>query len=111
SLDRLSMLAAMSPPERLRWSVSLRLAGVDVHYLAEEVQRFLLGSLEGVPAKDRAEAAAGADPAHLVHDGRGLLRLAAREDDDAAAVEGALHDVAYALGERGDRNALLLVDL
>ena len=39
------------------------------------------------------------------------LRLAAREDHDAAAVEGALHDVADALGERRDRDALPLVDL
>ena len=40
-----------------------------------------------------------------------VLGLAAREDDDAPAVEGALHDVAHALGQRGDRDALLLVDL
>src|SRR5207249_3775595 len=90
---------------------SLRLSRVDIHHLAEEVERVAAGPLEGVPADDRAEAAPVPDRAHLVEERGSILRLPAREDDDAPAVEGALHDVAHPLGERRDRDALLLVDL
>src|SRR5437868_7982529 len=86
-------------------------AGVDVHHLPEEGERLLARALERVPADDRAEPAAVADGAHLVEDGGRLLRFAAREDDDAPAVESTLDDVTDAFGERPDRNALLLVHL
>src|SRR6184192_1449616 len=109
SRDSRSTFTAMTSP-RARPG-SLRLAGVDVHHLAEEVERLAPRPLEGVAADDRPEAAAVADGAHLLEEGSGVLRLAPREDDDAPPVEGALHHVAHALGQGGDRDALLLVDL
>ena len=42
---------------------------------------------------------------------RGVAVLAAREDDDALAVEGALDAVTHAVGERLDRHVVLLEDL
>src|SRR5262249_4675338 len=78
---------------------------------AEEGERLIARPLERVSPDDGTEAAPVADGADLVEDRGGLLRLTAREDDDAPPVERALHDVADALGERADRDALLLVDL
>src|SRR5881628_2085418 len=109
SRDSRSTFTAMASPRAPPGS--LRLAGVDVHHLAQEVERLAARPLEGVVADDRPEAAAVADGAHLLEDGGGILRLAAREDDDPPPVEGALHDVAHPLGEGRDRDALLLVDL
>src|SRR5437870_170448 len=109
SRDSRSTFTAMTSP-RARPG-SLRLAGVDVHHLAEEVERLAPWPLEGVAADDRPEAAAVADGAHLLEDGSGVLRLAPRENEDAPPVEGALHHVAHALGQGGDRDALLLVPL
>src|SRR5205809_7025186 len=91
SRDSRSTFTAMafppSPPG------SLRLAGVDVHHLAQEVERLAPRPLEGVAADDRPEAAAGADGAHLLEDGRRVLGLAASEADDTPAVAGGLHHV------------------
>src|SRR5438034_6640997 len=74
SRDSRSTFTAMTSP-RARPG-SLRLAGVDVHHLAEEVERLAPWPLEGVAADDRPEAAAVADGAHLLEDGSGVLRLA-----------------------------------
>src|SRR2546428_328648 len=109
SRDSRSTFTAMASPRSPKGS--LRLAGVDVHHLTQEVERLAPRPLEGVAADDRSEAAAVADGADLVEDGGGVLRLAAREDHDAPPVEGALHHVAHALGEGRDRDTLLLVDL
>jgi len=51
------------------------------------------------------------DAADLVQHAGLVLGLAAREDHDAPPVEGALHHVAHALGQRADRDLVLLVDL
>jgi hypothetical protein len=52
-------------------------------------------------------------PSRMAHPSKmaSFLRLAAGEDDDAAAVERAPDDVAHALGERADRDLLGLVHL
>src|SRR5690606_22200870 len=73
---------------------------VDVHHVAEELDRVGALPLEGVAAHDRAERAAGRELAHLFQDVFGALRLAAGEDDDALAVEAALDDEAHAVGHR-----------
>ena len=83
---------------------------IDLDDLGQHVQRLLLRSLEGIAANDRAIAAAVADCSHFGEDAVEVLRLAAREDDDATAVEGGLHDVADARGRGRDVDILLLVD-
>src|SRR5581483_10601000 len=75
-------------------------AGVDVHDLVQQPDGLLLGALERVAADDGAERAALSQAADLGQDFLGRLRLATREDDDAAAVESRLDDVAHALGQR-----------
>src|SRR5207249_3556811 len=90
---------------------SLGLPRVDVHDRLEELDRLLARPLEGVAPDDRSEAAAVPDAPDLVEDRGGVLRLPAGEDHDAPAVEGALHHVPHPLGERRDRDALLVVDL
>src|SRR6185312_8237038 len=74
-------------------------------------ERFLPRPLEGVAAHDRAERAALRDLAdfaeHLVR----ALGLAAREDDDALAVECTLHAMLHAVAEGLRRDAVLLEDL
>src|SRR5258708_16999446 len=89
----------------------LVLAFVDADDLIEHLERLVARPLEGVAADNRAVAAAVADGAHLVHDAILVLRLAAREDDDAAAVEAGLHDMAIARGGAGDVDLLRLVNL
>src|SRR5262245_31477690 len=84
---------------------------VDVHDLAQESHALGLGPLEAVAADDRAESAAVADRLDLLEDLARLLRLAAREDHDAPAVERAAHDVADAVGQRLERNLVLLEHL
>src|SRR5262249_1927786 len=84
---------------------------VDAHDRREELQRLWLLPLERVASDDRAEAAAIADGADLVEDLLVLGGGAARENDGAAAVEGRLHDVPDALGERADRHLRRFVDL
>src|SRR5687768_2823715 len=100
------------PRDRIsKFGTLLHLPRVDVHHRAEERERVLLRTLERVPADDRAEPAAVADGAHLVEHGVVALGLAAREDHDAPPVEGRLHDVADAVGERVDLDLLALVHL
>src|SRR5258707_9694114 len=89
----------------------LVLALVDPDDLVEHLERLVARPLEGVAADDRAVAAAVADGAHLVHDAILVLRLAAREDDDAAAVESGLHNMAIARGGAGYVDLLRLVNL
>src|SRR3954471_24399278 len=90
---------------------ALVLALVDADDLVEHLERLVARPLERVAADDRAIAAAVADGAHLVHDAVLVLRLAAREDDDAPAVEAGLYDVAVARGGAADVDLLRLVDL
>src|SRR3990170_2049824 len=90
----------------------LQFARVDLHHRGQELERPRLLALERVPPDDGAEAAAVADGPAFVEDRLVvLLGGAAREDDDAPAVEGRLDDVAHALGQRRDRHAGLFVDL
>src|SRR6266496_2637249 len=84
---------------------------VDLHDVREQLQRLLLRTLEGVAPHDGPEGAAVLDPLDLLQDVLRALRLAAREDHDAAAAERALHHVADAVGQRLDRDVVLLVDL
>ncbi len=87
------------------------LPGIDLHDLAEELDGLGLGTLERIAADDRTEPAAGLDAANLVEQSRILGMFAAREDDDAAPAERALHHMLDALGRCADRNVLGLVDL
>src|SRR3990172_2820462 len=90
----------------------LQFARVDLHHRGQELERPRLLALERVPPDDGAEAAAVADGPAFVEDRLVvLLGGAAREDDDAPAVEGRLDHVAHALGQRRDRHAGLFVDL
>src|SRR5215470_4502684 len=98
------------PTSPARITLFLR-PGVDAHDRREELQRFRLLPLKRVASDDRAEAAAIADGANLVEDLLVLGGGAARENDDAAAVERRLHDVPHALGERADRHLRRFVDL
>src|SRR5205823_9748073 len=77
----------------------------------QHVERFRLRPLERVAADDRAVAAAIVDRAHLVEHAVEVLRLAAREDDDPATVEGRLHDMLDPRRRGRDVDLLRLVDL
>src|SRR3954468_12081732 len=90
---------------------ALAFTGEYVHHVAEELYRLVVRALEGVAAHDRAEGAAIAQAADLLHELVSALRLAAREDDDALSVETALHDVAHAIRHRLDGDVVLLEDL
>src|SRR5205085_1925114 len=70
---------------------------VDGHHVLEELERLVLGTLEGVAAHDGAEPAALLDPLDLLHDGAGVLGLASGEDDDPLPVERGLHHVLHAV--------------
>src|SRR5450759_1439247 len=76
---------------RLAARTSLRPgARVDVHDLVQKLDGLVVRPLEGVAPHDRAEAAAQCGLAVLREHFFGALGLAAREDHDAAPVEGAL---------------------
>ena len=71
-----------------------------------------LGTLEGVAADDRAESAAVADGAGFIeHCIVAVFLGAAGEDHDAMAVEGGLHHMPDALGQRGARHVSFFVSL
>src|SRR6266851_1361202 len=90
----------------------LLLARVDLHHGVQEPQRVVARPLERVAPDDGAEAAAVADTAALVEDRLVVLPGGpAREDHDAAPVEGGLHHVAHPLAQRGHRHLGLLVGL
>src|SRR2546423_1058795 len=72
----------------------------DPHHRRQELEPLRLLPLERVAPDDGAEAATDADGAHLVEDLVVLGGGATGEDHDAAAVEGGLHHVANALGQR-----------
>src|SRR5438477_335868 len=73
--------------------------------------RLLARALERVAAHDRPERPAIAQSPDLRQDLLGALRLAAGEDDDALAVEAALHHVPRPVGERLPGDVVLLEDL
>src|SRR3954469_8002285 len=98
-------LMARPPTTRGRARRAL-LARVDVHHVAEQLDGFLAGPLEGVAAHDGAERATVAQAADLGHDLVRALGLAAREDDDALAVEAALHHVLGPVGQRLPRDVV-----
>src|SRR4030095_12186444 len=97
-------------PHRRRARSLLR-SGVDPQDGAEDLQGVRLLALEGVAADDRAEAPAVPNGADLLAHLLIADRRPAREDNHAASVEGRLHDVADALGQRPHRHAFLLVHL
>src|SRR6266852_1737026 len=109
------ILAPPAAPVRQRLQPGrplLLLARVDLHHGVQEPQRVVARPLERVAPDDGAEAAAVADTAALVEDRLVvLLGGPAREDHDAAPVEGGLHHVAHALAQRGHRHLGLLVGL
>src|SRR5207253_2577551 len=84
---------------------------IDVHHLPQELDRLLARALERVAAHDRPERPAIAQSPDLRQDLLGALRLAAGEDDDALAVEAALHHVPRPVGERLPGDVVLLEDL
>src|SRR5713101_3493005 len=86
-------------------------SGEHVHHVAEQLHSLVVRALEAVAPHDGAEGASVAQPAHLLEDLVGALRLAAREDDDALPVERALHHVAHAFGEGLDGDVVFLEDL
>src|SRR5580658_3201426 len=106
-----SQLAARTTPSLTRARApsmagalpALRLAE-DLHDVAEQLHGLGSRALEGVSSHDAAERAARRHAAHLFEELVGPLRFAAREDDDALAVEGALDDVPDAIGHRLRRN-------
>src|ERR1700680_1411900 len=83
---------------------------VDAHHSVEEFECVGLLALEGVAANDRAEAAAITNAAHLVEERLIGGGCAAGENDDAATIEGALHNMTHALRQGRDGNLILLVD-
>src|SRR5512134_1086456 len=90
----------------------LLLARVDLHHGVQEPQRMIARPLERVAPDDGAETAAVADAAALVEDRLVvLLGGPAREDHDAAAVEGRLHHVPHPLAQGRHRHLGLLVSL
>src|SRR5207249_9817717 len=84
---------------------------IDVHDLPQQLDGFLSRSLERIAAHYRPECAAFAETADLGEDVLGALRLAAREDDDALAVEAALHYVPRPVRQRLPGNVVLLEHL
>src|SRR5262249_38396483 len=66
-------------------------------------------TLKRVAAHDRPEAAALLDLAQLREHLFGALGRPAREDDHALTVETRLHDVANTVGERRDRQLLVVL--
>src|SRR5262249_52483812 len=88
----------------------LLLSLVDLDDRIEQLHRLLTRALERVAAHDRAAGAAFVELAHLVEDLLFALGRAAGEDDDAAAIEAALHDVRDARREGRDVDLLLLVN-
>src|SRR5258706_11341356 len=72
---------------------ALELALVDLQDGVEHLQGIGARPLEGVAADDRAGGAAIAQSADLVVKTIEILGLAAREHDQALAVEARLHDV------------------
>src|ERR1700689_2405154 len=88
-----------------------RSAPVNVDDLAEQRERFGLRALETVAPDDRAVTAAVVNPADGVEQRLVGLLYAARENDDAPAVERRLRDVLDACGEGLDRDLVGVVNL
>src|SRR5580693_1543413 len=83
----------------------------DLHDVGEEFHGLGARTLEGVAPHDAAEGAARGHAAHVLEESVCPLGLAAREDDDALAVERALDDVPDAIGHGLGGNPVLLEDL
>src|SRR6266516_4131394 len=95
----------------VRWPGPPRSTGVNRHDLVQQLQRLLPLSLEGISADNRPETAALTNRRDFLEYTLVGLRRTAREDHDATAVEGALHNVAHAIGEGADRDVFFLVHL
>src|SRR3954466_13770807 len=111
SSEALTTRISQARPPRSGAAPRRLLAGVDVHHLAQELDRLFARALEGVAAHDRPERSAVAEAADLGEDLVRPLGLAAGEDHHPLAVEAALHDVTRAVRERLPGDVVLLEDL
>ena len=90
--------------------LELCLALVDTNQHVQQFQGIFLAALECVAADDRAEPATVADGPDLVKECLVIILLgAARENDDAVSIKGALHDVGHPISHRISRDTVLLI--
>src|SRR6185437_14409068 len=80
-------------------------------HAVEQLERFVMRSLERVAADDRAVAAATMDASHLSKHRRIITRRTAREDHEAPTIERRLHDMFNAAGQVAVARAIRIAGL
>ena len=86
-------------------------ATVGLHDGVEKLKGLSFLSLKRISSDNGAKPASVADRGYFVEDRAVSLGWSAGKNHDAAAVEGALHDVTHALGQCADGNLFFLVNL
>lgn len=89
----------------------LNTAFVDAHDGVEELERLIPGTLEAVAPDDGAKAATVTDGTDFIKDSRITLGCATAVDHHAAAIEGGLDHIGYAVGQRIKRDILVFEQL